>query len=401
VAVFQNITDRKQVEKNLENANIAARNVLEDLQLEKEALAHAKAKDEALLESIGEGLIAVDNDRKILVINKVAERMLGWNGRELIGKELTDLPLEDEAGNLIPLDKRPTTIALATGEVTKVTYFFVRKNGTRFPMATTATPIKLGGKTIGLIEIVRDITHEKEVDKAKDEFISLASHQLRSPLTTISWYTEMILNGDVGEVAPDQKKYLEEIYQGSQRMVALVNTLLDISRIELGTFQIESQPTDVVALAQGVLDEQKPSIEKKKLIVTTDFSKNTPLFLTDPKLLCMVFQNLLDNAVEYTPPGGRIEFTISLYEKRSIAIKVSDTGYGIPKSQQDQIFTKFFRADNVRDKDTDGTGLGLYIVKSVVESFGGTIRFESEENKGTTFYVMLPLDTVKKKEDSK
>ncbi len=119
----------------------------------------------------------------------------------------------------------------------------------------------------------------------------------------------------------------------------------------------------------------------------------------DPKLLRMVVQNILSNAVKYTPEGGKIELSISLADKKNILLKISDTGYGIPKNQQDRIFTKLFRADNVRDKDTDGTGLGLYIVKSIVENSGGKIWFKSsgeEENSGTTFYVELPLDGVKK-----
>ena len=148
----------------------------------------------------------------------------------------------------------------------------------------------------------------------------------------------------------------------------------------------------------NMLDELKLKIEKKKLLITKNFNKDIPIFSIDPKLLCMVFQNLLSNAVEYTPSGGKIELAISFLparvgekEKGEIQIKISDTGYGIPKNQQDKIFTKFFRADNVRNKDTEGTGLGLYIVKSIVENSGGKIRFESEENKGTTFYITLPL----------
>lgn len=391
MAVFKDITDQKQIEKNLENANIAARNVLEDLQIEKESLAHAKAKDEAILESLGEGLVAVDNDKKIMVINKTAMSMLGWEMTDLIGKVITDLPLVDEMNNLIPLSERPTTIALNTGKITKVTYFFVRKNKTKFPMAITATPIKLKGKTLGLIEIMRDVTVERGIDKAKSEFVSLASHQLRTPLTTISWYTEMILNGDVGLVTPDQKKYLEEIYQGNQRMIELVNTLLDVSRIELGTFKIEPKETDIVALAESVLDEQKQKIETKKLILVKKFDKKVTLFQTDPKLLRMVLQNILSNSIEYTATSGRIDFFISLDDKKNLLIKVSDTGYGIPKNQQNQIFTKLFRADNVRDKETNGTGLGLYIVKSIIENSGGKIWFDSEENRGTTFYVTFPF----------
>jgi len=400
VSIFQDITDQKNIEKNLEDAKKAAANVLEDLQTEKEMLAHAKAKDEALLESIGEGMIAVDIDKKVLLINKVAEKMIGWSGKELISKELTNLPLEDEAGNLIPSNKRPTTLALETGKTVKVDYFFVRKDKSKFLMAITVTPIKLNRKIIGLIEIIRDVTHEKEIDKAKSEFVSLASHQLRTPLTTVSWYTEMILKGDVGKVLPRQKKYLKEIYQGNKRMIDLVNTLLDVSRIELGTFRAEPIETNIITLAKSILDEQKLEIKKKGLIIVENFSKDIPTFSIDPKLLRMVFQNLLTNAVGYTPPKGKIEFSISL-ENKNICIKVSDTGYGIPKNQQNQIFTKLFRADNVRDKDTDGTGLGLYIVKSIVENSGGKIWFESEENKGTIFYITFPLKKVKGEEDKK
>jgi signal transduction histidine kinase len=190
-------------------------------------------------------------------------------------------------------------------------------------------------------------------------------------------------------------------------MVELVNTLLNVSRLELGTFKVEPKQTDVIALAQDTIKEQKLEIEQKKLVVTDNFGKDVPTLLTDPKLLYMVFQNLLSNAVDYTPDGGKIEFVISFdSNKKTIMIKMSDTGYGIPKNQQDQIFKKLFRADNIREKKTNGTGLGLYIVKSIVENSGGKIWFESPgkaalggespENPGTTFYVTLPLDGMKK-----
>jgi PAS domain S-box-containing protein len=359
----------------------------------------SRVKNEAILESVGDGLIAVDNERKIIVINKVAIDMLGWGDKDLIGKEAGHLSLEDENGNLIPLDKRPTIISLATGRVTKGTYFFTRKDKTRFPMAITATPIKLNGKIIGLIKIIRDITYEKEVDKIKTEFVSIASHQLRGPLSSTKLYIEMLLNGDAGEVIPKQKKYLEEIYRGNQWMIEIVNTLLDVSRIELGMFKIDPKPTDIIALAGKAVKEQEFKIKDKKLILVENFGENVPNLSTDPRLLHMVFQNLLSNAIEYTPAGGRIEFSISFEGKDIIFIKFSDNGYGIPREQQHQIFTKLFRADNVKYKGIDGTGLGLYIVKSIIENFGGKVWFESEEDKGTTFFITLPWSKVK--EESK
>ena len=357
-------------------------------------LEQARAKDIAILSSIADGLIVTDEKGRITFGNSVFEQLLGWSLDEAKGKLLTDLvPMFNDLGDKMTQSERLMTRALTKGQrkpVTGIVYKYSRKDGSVFPVMISVSPVVIAGVAGGAVEVFRDITKEEKIDKAKTEFVSLASHQLRTPLTMIGWYTEMILKGDVGELLPNQKKYLEEIYEGNKRMVDLVNTLLDVSRIELGTFKVEPKPTDIMALAQSVLDEQKPEIEEKKLVIDEDFGKDFPEFLTDPKLLRTIFQNLLNNAVKYTPYGGRIGFSISLDDEKTLHIKVSDTGYGIPNNQKDQIFTKLFRADNVRSKDTTGTGLGLYIIKSIIENSGGKIRFESEENKGTAFYVTLP-----------
>ena len=360
----------------------------------------AKAKDEAILASIGDGMVVVNKEGKVTYVNQAFEKMVGWKMQEVLGKYIVDVVhREDEKGAVILFNEKILTKVLS-GEkiVTDPTkpFYYIRKDRTRFPASSIVTPIVLDGKIIGIVETFRDITKEKGIDKAKTEFISLASHQLRTPLTTISWYTEMILSGDVGKISADQRQYLGEIYQGTRRMVDLVNTLLDVSRLELGTFVAEPQMTDVVSLAQSVISEEKSVIDEKKLLVVRKFDKQLPSFSVDPKLLRMVFQNLLSNAVKYTPVNGKIEFAISFDDKKSLSIKMADNGFGIPKNQQDKIFTKLFRADNVRDKDTDGTGLGLYIVKSIVENSGGRIWFQSEDSKasdnpGTTFYVNMPI----------
>ena len=389
------VKEKEDIKHDLENANRAAQNVLEDLQSEKDKLAKAKVKDEAILASIGDGVIVVSSDKRIIVMNKMAEKLLGWEIKEAIGKFYDEvILLENEKGTFIPLEERPLAKAFAGSTTTTTTtsvLYLLSKNKIKFPVAITVSPVILDNKIIGAVEVFRDITKEQEIDKAKSEFVSLASHQLRTPLTTISWYTEMILNGDVGAVVPEQKKYLEEIYEGNKRMIELVNTLLDVSRIEMGTFKAEPKKTDIIKLAESVLNEQKPKIEQKKLEIIEKFDRDVPIFLIDSKLLRIVFQNLLANAIEYTSPEGKIEFAISFQSKKTILIKVSDTGYGIPKNQQDKIFTKLFRADNIREKAINGTGLGLYITKSVVLNLGGEIWFESKENKGTTFYVTLPF----------
>ena len=231
----------------------------------------------------------------------------------------------------------------------------------------------------------------------KTEFVSLASHQLRTPLSTVNWYAEMLLAGDVGTLNKKQKKYLEEVYSSNQRMVELVNALLNVSSLELGTFVIDPEPMDICRLAKDVIKEQKPQIDSKKIKFTFYCGKGASRICADPKLNRMIIQNLLSNSIKYTPEGGNIRLVILRTDNKNIQIKISDTGYGIPKKQHDKIFTKLFRADNVINKDTDGTGLGLYIVKSIVEKTGGKIWFESpEENRGTIFYVALPIKGILK-----
>jgi PAS domain S-box-containing protein len=358
------------------------------------------SKNEAILTSIGDGLVVVDKEGKITYINKSFEEILGWRSAEIIGKSMVEVvPREDINGIGVSFKERILTQVLAGQKfVADVTnpFWYIRKDKTRFPTSSIVAPVILNKKIVGAVEIFRDITKEKEIDKAKTEFVSLASHQLRTPLSTVNWYSEMLLAGDVGEVTTEQKKYLEEIYKGNQRMVDLVNTLLDVSRIEMGTFMVEPKPTNISKLAQSVIDEQKIQIDEKKIKLTVSFEKNIPLIQADPKLLRMVIQNLVSNSVKYTPDGGKVSIILSIDNERNVVLKVSDTGYGIPRNQQSKIFQKLFRADNVVGKDTEGTGLGLYIAKSIMEQAGGKLWFESVENKGTTFYATLSLRKIKK-----
>ncbi|MES2314973.1 MAG: ATP-binding protein [Patescibacteria group bacterium] len=364
-------------------------------------LAQLRSRSEAILASVGDGLVVVNKEGRINYINKSFEEMLGWKAKEVLGKSMVQVvPREDIHGTKVSFKERILTQVLS-GEkfVADLTnpFYYIRKDTSRFPTSSIVAPVTLDGKIVGAVEVFRDITKEKEIDKAKTEFVSLASHQLRTPLSTVNWYSEMLLSGDAGKVTSTQKKYLEEIYRGNQRMVELVNTLLDVSRIELGTLVVESKPTNIIKLIESVIDEQKPQILEKMIAFTSSFQKTIPLMKADQKLLRMVVQNILSNAIKYTPDKGKVNISLTLDETKTILLKISDSGYGIPKNQQHKIFTKLFRADNVIGKDTEGTGLGLYIAKSIVEQGGGKIWFTSDENKGSTFYVTLPL--VKKKKD--
>lgn len=241
--------------------------------------------------------------------------------------------------------------------------------------------------------IAHDITKEVEIDRAKSEFVSLASHQLKTPLTAISWLTEALLAGDKGALNEEQRKYVENIHATDRSMMEMVNDLLNVSRIELGTLQLRPEDLDIVAFAQSVIDEQKPAADGKYIIVKFESEPDLPRMRVDLNLIRMVFQNLLSNAIKYTPAGGNVSISIvrGTTMRDTVFISVSDTGIGIPKDEIDKVFDKLHRAKNAQASVPDGTGLGLYVVKTIIERVKGTITLDSIEGKGTTFHVTLPV----------
>ncbi len=248
-------------------------------------------------------------------------------------------------------------------------------------------------KPLRMVGTVHDVTHEKEIDQAKTQFLSLASHQMRSPLTTINWNAEMLLQQQSEGLTDMQKKYIQELYNASKRTVQLTNALLTVSELELGTMPFKPEKLSLPKIAKRVLEDYDHTIAENKLQFKEVYSGDLPEIQTDLFLLKTIFHVLIGNAVNYTPVEGTITMTISVdpTKTNTFLLTVTDTGYGIPKDQQDQIFTKIFRATNVKTKVIAGSGLGLYIVKLILELNGGEIWFTSEENKGSSFMVALPF----------
>jgi PAS domain S-box-containing protein len=389
--VFEQTKDIQEKSIKLDRQSRSLVNILEDVEIEKE-------KIDTILHSIGDAVFVVDSSLNIILVNEATENISGFSAAEMKGNKYSQMLnfIFEETGKI---NDKFIKEAFKIGKVQEMTNhtMLVRKDGAKISVSDSAAPIKdKSGRVTGCVVVFRDVTREREIDRAKTEFVSLASHQLRTPLTTIRWYSEMMLNGDTGEINDKQRKFLVEINKGNQRMVDLVDALLNVSRIEMGTFIIEPFPTDLKELAKSVLGDLKPLIEKKKTIIKENYGTLIGKIGVDPKLLRMVLLNLFSNAVKYTSEKGTV--LISIEKKDSdILIKVADNGCGIPKSSQSKIFTKLFRADNAREKDPDGNGLGLYIVKSVMDNSGGKVWFESQEGKGTTFYVLLPQTGMKGK----
>ena len=382
------VADRKKAEDTKQ----ALLNVMEDLEAARVTIEIEKAKDEAMLASIGEGVIAVDNDKKILVMNRAAEKMLGWKMNEIAGREITCLPMTNKEGGMLPFDKLPICIPLLTNKPVSNNYCSVRKDKTRFPVSINVTPIKLGGKIIGAIEVFRDITHEIEVDRAKSEFVSLASHQLRTPLGIIKWHLEALKNEDYYRRAPQSvKKYLNVIYKNNERILDLVRDLLSVSRIEQG--QIKNMPrlTNLVREIEEIVRQMKIVANKKNIALRlTIKNQRIPLINIDVTRLREIVENLIGNAITYTLNGGSVDIIVKKVGA-TLSISVKDTGIGISATDQKRLFTKFFKGENAILYNPEGSGLGLYVVKSYVENWGGKISVQSIEKKGSTFTICLPM----------
>lgn len=356
--------------------------------LEKFELAVAGASDHVII---------TDVDGKIIYANRAAEEMTGYAQQEMLGNRPSlwgkQMPQEfyQRMWRTIKEEKKSFH-----GEVTNK-----RKEGALYVAEIHISPLfDEQGVLYGFVAIERDITKQKEIDRSKTEFVSIASHQLRTPLTIINWYVEMLSAPGDRELSQKQLQYLDEITRASKRMIELVNSLLNVSRIEMGTFMVEPEPVNFEIALEDVLKDLAPQIAKKRLSIVKRVDKDLPLIPADPKLLRMVLQNLVTNAVKYTQEEGVVTTSI---EQRigDILITIADTGMGIPLQQQSKIFQKFFRADNARMKEPDGNGLGLYIIRSIVESAGGEVWFSSEEDRGTAFYVTLPIAGMQKKEGTR
>jgi PAS domain S-box-containing protein len=351
------------------------------------SLAMSKKQFEWLYENAPIPYILLDKNALINRPNKSTLRFFGVLPEEIESKNLFSYVYSEDNEEAEKLFQYYTSnISVSRKEIRMIT-----KSGSVKTVLLSVFAVKnpASSESTGLAMIF-DITEQKLLDQQKTEFVSLASHQLRTPLATAKWYTEMLISGDIGEISPKQKEYLERLHMANEEMIDLVDVLLNVSRIEMGTLAIDKKLINVQELTESVLAELSMEIEKKEIHIEKKYNNNLQSVKTDSKLLRIIIQNLIGNAVKYTARGGSVSvvFEESLINGKKII--VSDTGIGIPKEDQDKIFTKLFRAENVRKlENVSGTGLGLYLVKSIVNSMGGDISFESEENKGSVFTIKL------------
>jgi PAS domain S-box-containing protein len=366
--------------REVEDSRSALMNMLEDVEESRSKAEEEKNKTLAIITNLTDGILVFDEENKLSLMNPLAESFFDVKSRDLVGKSILEL---STFPTLKPLREILTE---EIGEIFR-REVLVQKDLT---LEISTVLVLRKKERIGTLVILHDITREKLVERMKTEFVSLAAHQLRTPLSAIKWTLRMLLDGDLGKITEEQKDFISKTYQSNERMITLINNLLDITRIEEGRYLYKPVLTEFEPIVHFVVDSYKEEAEKKKIkIEIREPKKKAGRVMVDVEKIRLAVENLLENALKYTPAGGRV--TVSLKNSpKEIELSVKDSGVGIPKDQQERVFVKFFRGANVVRMETEGTGLGLFITRNIIESHGGRIWFESEEGKGSTFYFTLP-----------
>lgn len=334
-------------------------------------------KIRSVIDNLTDGLIVIDQQQNIILANPVAESL--FPEHKLIGQILPTI-LNQNISAEMPITAFPVVSeALLENKDNKIT------------IKITTTPLlNQNQRLIGYTKIIHNITREKEIDKIKSDFIRTAAHKLRTPLSATKWILKMMVDGDMGAVTPEQKEFLIKGYKSNERIITVINDLLNVSEIEEGktTFSFEKiQITDII---NNVLKELEPLIKEKGHKLNYNQDRYIPRVIVDQIKITSIIKALVTNAIQYTLKGGEINIKVENLGKE-VKITITDNGVGVPLYQQNKLFTKFMRGDNIIKKETEGNGLNLFIAKNVIEAHHGNISFEpAEENKGSIFSISLP-----------
>ncbi|XOB41230.1 MAG: ATP-binding protein [Candidatus Nealsonbacteria bacterium] len=376
------LTKIKEGERELREAQLALMNILEDTEGARQVAEEERSKTQEIINNLTDGLLVFDKTNYLALMNPRAESLLMIEREKLIGQRAVDFFKFDPVKNLADLIGGEIREGLSRREL-KLTENFI--------LEVSTVPLMTNGTKIGSLVILHDVSREKIVERMKTEFVSIAAHQLRTPLSAIKWTLKMMLDGDLGEISTEQREFLNKTYRSNERMIILINDLLNVTRIEEGRYLHRPALNDIGPVLQFVINSCQGDAKKRQ--VTLEFKqikKRIPKVLLDVEKMKLAFQNLVDNALKYTSAKGKVVVTLDSNGKEVI-VSVKDSGVGIPEKQQERVFTKFFRGANVIKMETDGSGLGLFITKNIISSHDGRIWFESGPKKGTTFYFTIPI----------
>lgn len=388
---------------------------MQKTQVETVHLKHAAAlaeldKYKLLVESIQDyAIFLLDPQGYICTWNKGAQRTKGYTADEIIGQHFSTFYMERD--KIAQKPERWLELAARLGKV-ECEDWRVRKDGSKFWADVVITALfNENGDLVGYAKVTRDLTERKQhedmlrranvllrqqqrelqqLNAMKDEFISVASHQLRTPATAIKQYTGLILEGLLGEITPEQRSILKKIYDNNEHQLAIVHGLLEIAQLDSGNIHLQVAPTDIHSLLQTAVDDHQQTCNKRNQILKLVAPARLPQVMVDGHYFRMALDNLVDNASKYTPSGGKITVR-ARKEDTHLSITVTDTGVGIATEDIGRLFQKFSRIPNELSEEVGGSGLGLYWVQRVVALHEGTVSVTSTPGKGTVFTVKLPI----------
>ncbi|MBH8565226.1 response regulator [Nostoc sp. CENA67] len=373
------------------NVNRKLQSELDERQRTQEALRVSQSRFEGILSIADDAIISIDASQGITLFNQGAEKIFGYSAQEILGKSLGVLLPQRFSQvhhqHVIDFGKSSNS-ARRMGERREI--FGCRKDGTEFPAEASISKLKIGEEVLYTV-ILRDITERKQIERMKDEFVSVVSHELRTPLTSIHGSLGMLASGLLQPDSDQGKRLLQIATDSTERLVRLINDILDIERIESGKVKMERETCNLTELIHSAVNIMQPLANKAQ--VTLSISSLPVQLWADPDRIVQTLTNLLSNAIKFSSAGQTVWLATQL-QKDEVLITVKDTGRGIPSDKLKSIFERFQQVDSSDSRDHDGTGLGLAICQSIVEQHGGRIWAESTLGEGSTFYMNLPILTV-------
>ncbi len=362
----------------------------QNLEKEKNIAIAENSKLNEVLSSIVDGIIALDFNKNIILTNKSAEEITGFTQTELVGRQVDQVVhLFTEADEILPkIYCRPPFNQMAK---------LVGKDGKESNINLSTSQISGTVQTnISCILILHDLAKEEELEKMKLDFVSMASHELRTPLTSIIGYLSVFIDENTQKIDKEELDLLKKSLSSANQLLTLVQNLLNVNKIEREQMSVISQPLDFLPVVAKAIEDAKTQAVQRNIVLNFDPPVTLPKVLADPIRISEVISNLLNNAINYTNAGGRIEISFEV-SPNELTTTVSDNGIGIPKEAFPHLFNKFFRVSNQSQQAIKGTGLGLYISKSIIEKLGGRIWVESAIGVGSKFRFTLPIANTKSK----
>jgi PAS domain S-box-containing protein len=386
----------KERTKELEKSKSVLLDTLKEVRQAQEKAETEQNKTTAIINNYIDPIIVVDKVGKVNLFNPAAKEILKINDSVLGQKisKVNNYSLDNFRGVIGKSFQVKSSKELKIDDSNIEEAIIKSQDGESIYKIITAKVIGRQKEYLGTMKIFFNLTREKMIDRLKSEFISIAAHQLRTPLSAIKWAIKIVLDGECGALNQEQKEMLSKGYDSNERIIRLVNDMLDASRIEEGRFGYSFTRGKIDDALTVVLSNLDQMIKERCIKVKIDKPADLPTVLLDKDKIILVLQNILENAVKYTPANGKIEVNIKQL-KNDLVVRVKDNGVGIPPEDQSKLFSKFFRANNVIRMQTEGSGLGLFICKNIIEAHGGEIRCKSQEGKGTEFVFSLPLKLVK------